>query len=54
MKSARLRIILLLVSALFFSCSGQRLTQANVDQLNEGLSKKQVEYILGPPTAVET
>jgi outer membrane protein assembly factor BamE (lipoprotein component of BamABCDE complex) len=54
MKSARLRIILLLVSALFFSCSGQRLTQANVDQVTEGMSKKQVESILGPPTAVET
>src|SRR5207237_9721954 len=54
MKSTRLRIILLLVSALFFSCSGQRLTQANVDQVTEGMSKKQVESILGPPTAVET
>jgi outer membrane protein assembly factor BamE (lipoprotein component of BamABCDE complex) len=54
MKSARLRIVLLLVSALFFSCSGQHLTQANVDQVTEGMSKKQVESILGPPTAVET
>jgi outer membrane protein assembly factor BamE (lipoprotein component of BamABCDE complex) len=54
MKSARLRIILLLVSAWFFSCSGQRLTQANVDQVTEGMSKKQVESILGPPTSVET
>jgi outer membrane protein assembly factor BamE (lipoprotein component of BamABCDE complex) len=54
MKSARCRIILLLVSTVFFSCSGQRLTQANVDQVTEGMSKKQVESILGPPTAVET
>ena len=54
MKSTRLRIILLLVSALFSSCSGQRLTQANVDQVTEGMSKKQVESILGLPTAVET
>jgi outer membrane protein assembly factor BamE (lipoprotein component of BamABCDE complex) len=54
MKSARLRIILLLVCALLFSCSGQRLTQANVDQVTEGMSKKQVESILGPPTSVES
>lgn len=54
MKSARSRIILLLVSTVFVSCSGQRLTQANVDQVTEGMSKKQVESILGPPTTVET
>jgi outer membrane protein assembly factor BamE (lipoprotein component of BamABCDE complex) len=54
MKNARLQIILFLVSALFFSCSGQRLTQANVDQVIEGMSKKQVESILGPPTSVES
>ena len=54
MKSVRHQIIVLLVNALLFSCSGQRLTQANVDQVSEGMSKKQVESILGPPTAVET
>jgi outer membrane protein assembly factor BamE (lipoprotein component of BamABCDE complex) len=54
MKSVRLQVILFLVSALFFSCSGQRLTQANVDQVTEGMSKKQVESILGPPTSVES
>ena len=54
MKSVRLQVILLLVSASLFSCSGQRLTQANVDQVTEGMSKKQVESILGPPTSVES
>src|SRR5437870_9404478 len=54
MKSVRHQIIVLLVSALLFSCSGQRLTQANVDQVSEGMSKKQVESILGPPTSVES
>ena len=54
MKSVRLQIILPLVWALLFSCSGQRLTQANVDQVTEGMSKKQVESILGPPTSVES
>jgi outer membrane protein assembly factor BamE (lipoprotein component of BamABCDE complex) len=42
-----------LLSATLFSCTGQRLTQANVDQVSEGMSKKQVESILGPPTAVD-
>ena len=54
MKIIRLQIILLLVSVLLFSCNSQRLTQQNVDQVTEGMSKKQVESILGPPTSVET
>ena len=54
MKSVRHQIIGFLVSASLFSCSGQRLTQANVDQVTEGMSKKQVESILGPPTSVES
>ncbi len=35
-------------------CQSKRLTKANVDQVSEGMSKKQVESILGPPTAVDT
>ena len=54
MKSVRHQLIVLHVSALLFSCSGQRFTQANVDQVTEGMSKKQVESILGPPTSVES
>ncbi|MGI9114252.1 MAG: hypothetical protein DLM52_08160 [Chthoniobacterales bacterium] len=42
------------LSALLVACTGQRLTQANVDEVSEGMTKKQVESILGPPTAVET
>ncbi len=33
---------------------GGRLTKANVDEVSEGMSKKQVESILGPPTAIDT
>jgi len=33
---------------------GPRLTKANVDQVTEGMAKKQVESILGPPTATDT
>jgi outer membrane protein assembly factor BamE (lipoprotein component of BamABCDE complex) len=54
MKHRHFRAISILVSALLFSCTGERLTPANVDQVTEGMSKKQVESILGPPTSVET
>ena len=41
--------------ALILSChAGRRLTKANVDQVSEGMSKKQVESILGPPTAIDS
>jgi outer membrane protein assembly factor BamE (lipoprotein component of BamABCDE complex) len=30
----------------------KRITKANVDQVTEGMSKKQVESILGPPTSI--
>ena len=43
-----------MLSALLVACTGQRLTQSNVDQVSEGMSKKQVESILGPPTAVDS
>ena len=33
---------------------GGRLTKANVDEVREGMSKKQVESILGPPSAIDT
>jgi len=34
--------------------SAKRLTKANVDQVAEGMSKKQVESILGQPTTIDT
>ena len=46
---------LLLVAALAFavSCSpGKRITKANVEEVEEGMSKKQVESILGHPTSI--
>jgi outer membrane protein assembly factor BamE (lipoprotein component of BamABCDE complex) len=39
----------------FAACnSSKRLTKANVDEVQEGMAKKQVESILGPPTTVES
>jgi len=49
------RLILLLMLLLMFdSCIGKRITKANVDQVTEGMSKKQVESILGQPTSAKT
>ncbi len=37
------------------SCNPEkRLTKANVDEVAEGMSKKQVESILGPPTTIDS
>ena len=32
---------------------GKRISKANVDEVAEGMSKKQVESILGPPTSID-
>jgi outer membrane protein assembly factor BamE (lipoprotein component of BamABCDE complex) len=50
----RLRLVLVLVTvlAIGISCGGKRITKANVDQVAEGMSKKQVESVLGPPTSI--
>ena len=48
-----LRFALVLALALTVSCVGRRLTKANVDEVSEGMSKKQVESILGPPTNID-
>jgi outer membrane protein assembly factor BamE (lipoprotein component of BamABCDE complex) len=49
---SRFALVLLLV--LEISCVGRRITKANVDEVAEGMSKKQVESILGPPTELDT
>ena len=49
------RFVLLLVLVIGIGgCSGKRITKANVDEVTEGMSKKQVESILGPPTTIDT
>ena len=49
-------VVLSLIVALAGSgCSGgKRLKRANVDEVSEGMSKKQVESILGPPTSIDS
>src|SRR5436190_23924402 len=53
--AARFRfvLVLLLVLVIGISCGGKRITKANVDEVAEGMSKKQVESILGLPTAID-
>ena len=51
--ASRLVLVLTLV-LLLDGCIGKRITKANVDQVTEGMSKKQVESILGPPTSLST
>jgi outer membrane protein assembly factor BamE (lipoprotein component of BamABCDE complex) len=48
------RFVLVFLLVLGISCSGKRITKANVDQVTEGMSKKQVESILGRPTSLST
>ena len=51
---ARFRFVLMLVLMLAIgSCIGRRITKANVDEVIDGMSKKQVESILGLPTSVD-
>jgi hypothetical protein len=49
-----LRFLLLLLLMLEVSCVPDRLRQANVDEVAVGMSRKQVESILGPPTETDT
>jgi hypothetical protein len=47
------RLLLVLMLALVVSCTpSKRITKANVDEVEEGMSKKQVESILGHPTSI--
>ncbi|MEO5717370.1 MAG: outer membrane protein assembly factor BamE [Chthoniobacterales bacterium] len=46
--------LLVAVALVFTGCRGKRLTRANVDEVSNGMSRKQVESILGPPTSVDS
>ena len=62
MKMNRLHLPVLFLTALAFvfsgcdrnALTGSKLTPANYDQVTLGMSKAQVEKILGPPTTMET
>jgi len=51
----RLASVALLLVLVLAGCNpAKRLTKANVDEVVEGMAKKQVESILGAPTTVDT
>jgi outer membrane protein assembly factor BamE (lipoprotein component of BamABCDE complex) len=51
----RLAVVLFLAVALTMGgCGGKRLTKANVQEVTDGMSRKQVESILGPPTSIDS
>ena len=52
---SRFRFLALLafVALSFAACQAKRLTPANVAKVADGMSRKQVESILGPPTSVD-
>ncbi|HEY5035665.1 MAG TPA: outer membrane protein assembly factor BamE [Chthoniobacterales bacterium] len=52
--TSALLVVLLAAGFVLSSCHGKRLTPANVAEITDGMSKKQVESILGPPTAVDS
>jgi outer membrane protein assembly factor BamE (lipoprotein component of BamABCDE complex) len=60
MTKAHFSVLFLAALALVFSScdrnalTGSKLTPANYDQVTTGMSKAQVEKILGPPTTMET
>jgi outer membrane protein assembly factor BamE (lipoprotein component of BamABCDE complex) len=48
-------VLLLTLAIALASChSAKKLRKANVDEVTDGMSKKQVESILGPPTTIDT
>jgi outer membrane protein assembly factor BamE (lipoprotein component of BamABCDE complex) len=47
-------ILVLMLLFVLDSCIGKRITKANVDQVADGMSKKQVESILGQPSSSKT
>ena len=54
LKSARWLTLLATAVLAFGACHGKRLTKANVDEVSNGMSQKEVESILGPPTSVDS
>jgi outer membrane protein assembly factor BamE (lipoprotein component of BamABCDE complex) len=54
LKPSRWLSLLLVVLFAWSACQGKRLTRANVDEVDKGMSRKQVESILGPPTSVDS
>jgi outer membrane protein assembly factor BamE (lipoprotein component of BamABCDE complex) len=53
-RSLRLAACVTILVFAFTACNSKRLSKANVDEVLEGMAKKQVESILGPPTSINS
>ena len=53
-KFWRLASIVPILAFALTACNAKRLTKANVAEVVEGMAKKQVESILGPPTSIDS
>ena len=53
-RTASRLLLMLMIVLMLDGCIGKRITKANVDEVTEGMSKKQVESILGQPTSSKT
>jgi outer membrane protein assembly factor BamE (lipoprotein component of BamABCDE complex) len=53
-RSLRLVACVTILVFALASCNSKRLSKANVNEVVEGMSKKQVESILGPPTTINS
>ncbi len=55
-RCRRLRWLAFLAAAALVlgGCHGKRLTRANVAEVSDGMTRKQVESILGPPTSIDS
>jgi outer membrane protein assembly factor BamE (lipoprotein component of BamABCDE complex) len=52
MSASRFLSTIVIVSGLILSgCTDKRIRKANVDEVSDGMAKKQVESILGQPTS---
>lgn len=54
MRIARPIAFALVMALCLSGCFEKRIRKRNVDEVTEGMSKKQVESILGPPTTVDS
>ena len=52
--SSRVVALLMAFALVLTACNAKRIRKANVDEVVEGMSKKQVESILGPPTTIDS
>ena len=52
--SKLLATLLTAAACVLGGCHGKRLAKANVAEVTEGMSRKQVESILGPPTSIDS